>query len=193
MTNTETTTRNDLLTQALKLFVSHGYDAVGVQQVVDAVGVTKPTLYHYFGSKQGLLEALLAEPMTDFALAVKAAAIYRHDLTMNLRAVAQVVFSFARDQPGLMRLHLSLWFAPPESEAYRTVRRHHEHLYSHLETLFREAAKDHGNMKGRHRAYAATFIGMLNNYAALALNGDAKLDDTLVLASVHQFMHGVFS
>jgi len=56
-----------------------------------------------------------------------------------------------------------------------------------------QAAKDHGNMRGRQRAYAATFLGMLNTYIALVLNGYAKLDDDLVRKAVHQFMHGIFS
>ena len=29
-----------------------GYDAVGVQEIVDTAGITKPTLYYYFGSKR---------------------------------------------------------------------------------------------------------------------------------------------
>ena len=48
-------------------------------------------------------------------------------------------------------------------------------------------------MRGRQRAYAATFLGMLNTYVALVLNGYAKLDDDLVRKAVHQFMHGIFS
>ena len=36
---------------ALDLFYAKGYDAVGVQEIVDKAGVTKPTLYYYFGSK----------------------------------------------------------------------------------------------------------------------------------------------
>ena len=47
--------RQAILDSALTLFYEKGYDAVGVQQIVDAAGVTKPTLYYYFGSKQGLL------------------------------------------------------------------------------------------------------------------------------------------
>ena len=52
--------RSKILSCALKLFSARGYDAVGVQEIVDAAGITKPTLYHYFGSKRGLLETLLA-------------------------------------------------------------------------------------------------------------------------------------
>ena len=40
-----------LLDAALDLFYAKGYDAVGVQEIVDRAGVTKPTLYYYFGSK----------------------------------------------------------------------------------------------------------------------------------------------
>lgn len=53
--------RQAILDSALTLFYEKGYDAVGVQQIVDAAGVTKPTLYYYFGSKQGLLSCLLEE------------------------------------------------------------------------------------------------------------------------------------
>ena len=48
-------------------------------------------------------------------------------------------------------------------------------------------------MRGRQRAYAATFLGMLNTYAAMALNGYAQLDTALVEQAVHQFQHGIYS
>ena len=41
---------------ALDLFYAKGYDAVGVQEIVEKAGITKPTLYYYFGSKLGLLK-----------------------------------------------------------------------------------------------------------------------------------------
>jgi AcrR family transcriptional regulator len=48
-----------LLSAALNLWVERGYEAVGVQEICDAAQVTKPTLYHYFGSKAGLLRAIV--------------------------------------------------------------------------------------------------------------------------------------
>ena len=52
---TELDNRELILNAALDLFYARGYDAVGVQEIVDRAGVTKPTLYYYFGSKLGLL------------------------------------------------------------------------------------------------------------------------------------------
>jgi TetR/AcrR family transcriptional regulator, repressor for divergent bdcA len=45
--------------QAMKLFHSRGYDAVGVAELVDALGIKPPSFYAAFGSKLGLLERAL--------------------------------------------------------------------------------------------------------------------------------------
>jgi TetR/AcrR family transcriptional regulator len=60
-----------------------------------------------------------------------------------------------------------------------------------LEEMFEQAAKDHGTMRGRHCAYTATFLGIVNAYIALALKGHAELNDELTDRAVHQFMHGI--
>ena len=185
--------RSHLLDCALQLFVSYGYDGTGVQQIVEAARLTKPTLYHYFGSKQGVLEALLHERLEDLPRDLRRAAVYEHDLSRALSQCAAVAFAFAREHPDLYRLQLSLWFAPVHSVAYKTVVRFHERQFKVIERLFFQAAHDHGNMRGRHRTYAATFLGSLNNYVALALNGYTELGESLVQQAVHQFMHGIFS
>ena len=58
--------RENILTCALELFYQRGYDAVGIQEICQAAGITKPTLYHYFGSKYGLLEVLLEREFSGF-------------------------------------------------------------------------------------------------------------------------------
>jgi len=186
-------TRAALLNCALQLFAARGYDAVGVQEIVDAAGITKPTLYHYFGSKRGLLEAVLTPPFTQFNQQVQAAAVYSGDLPLTLKRVAEAVFTFARENPGFYRLQLALWFAPRDSEGYQVVTSLNRQAHDILESLFAQAAQQHGNMRGRQRAYAATFLGMLNTYAAMALNGYTQLDAALVEQAVHQFQHGIYS
>ena len=53
--------RQLIMEKALELFCARGYDAVGVQEIAEQSGITKPTLYYYFGSKQGLMETILEE------------------------------------------------------------------------------------------------------------------------------------
>lgn len=185
--------RETLMQCALDMFASRGYDAVGVQEIVDAAGIKKPTLYHYFGSKSGLLSALLTEHFEPFFELLQTAAGYHGDVTTTLRTVSNTYFDFARHNPRLYRFYLAMWFAPPDSIPYQVSKTLSERQQQFLETLFASAANDHGNMKSRQRAYAASFLGLINTYVMLSLNGYAALDDALVYSMVHQFMHGIFS
>ena len=47
-----------LLLVALTHFASKGYDGVQVKEVAEQAGVSKPTLYYHFGSKEGLFRQL---------------------------------------------------------------------------------------------------------------------------------------
>ena len=58
--------KEKILETALDLFYAKGYDAVGVQEIAEKSGVTKPTLYHYYGSKYGLLESLIKTYYEEF-------------------------------------------------------------------------------------------------------------------------------
>lgn len=51
--------RERLLLAACDLFCRHGINATGVDAVVAAAGTAKTTLYKAFGSKEGLVEAVL--------------------------------------------------------------------------------------------------------------------------------------
>ena len=192
--------RTAILNCALELFAARGYDAVGVQEIVEAAGITKPTLYHYFGSKQGLLKTLVDGYAEPFYQAVSQAADYhpsnpwgRGDLPGTLTALARAYFKFAVENPVYYRLQLAFYFAPSHSEAYQAVAWHNERQYQLVAGVFQAAVVQHGNMRGRHRLYAATFIGMLNTCIGLWLNGYGALDEALVQRAVHQFQHGIYS
>jgi AcrR family transcriptional regulator len=55
---TSTAVPQRLLAEATRLFAEHGYDRTSVQEIVEAAGVTKGALYHYFGSKDDLLHEI---------------------------------------------------------------------------------------------------------------------------------------
>jgi AcrR family transcriptional regulator len=53
-------TRNALIDAARFLFTKRGYEHVSAEEVVRAAGVTRGALYHHFGGKAELLEAVYA-------------------------------------------------------------------------------------------------------------------------------------
>ncbi|MCE1188653.1 MAG: TetR/AcrR family transcriptional regulator [Ignavibacteria bacterium] len=185
--------KTHILNCALTLFANKGYDAVGVQEIVDTAGITKPTLYHYFGSKRGLLDALVARESTSLFTAIGSSAVYNGNILMCLRGVASGYFKFALNNKEYYRLQLAMWFSGKNSETLEAIFPSLEQQHRMLEEIFIKASIDHGNMKGRHKLYSATFLGTINTYIGLALNSDLVLDDQLIYKAVHQFMHGIFS
>jgi AcrR family transcriptional regulator len=59
-------TRSRLIRAAVQVFDKKGYDAASVREIVELAGVTKPALYYHFGSKEGLLKAILTEGAREF-------------------------------------------------------------------------------------------------------------------------------
>lgn len=51
--------RDQLLDTAQQVFTERGYASASMDDVADAAGVTKPVLYDHFGSKDGLLAAVI--------------------------------------------------------------------------------------------------------------------------------------
>ena len=186
-------TRDLILTQALELFAARGYDAVGVQELALAAGITKPTLYHHFGNKEGILAALMGQGSGPLLAKLSAATDYRGDLPLNLLELVDTYLTFATTQPSFYRLLSACSLAPAESDSYRLAHPLEEEQHRLVEALFKRASRDHGNMQGRARRYAHSFIGLANTYARLALLGEVSVGDALKHDIVQQFSYGIYS
>ena len=54
-------TRQDLLEAALTIFSQQGYAAARLEDIAEAAGVTRGAIYHHFGSKAELFQALVED------------------------------------------------------------------------------------------------------------------------------------
>ncbi|GLH71886.1 hypothetical protein GETHLI_03880 [Geothrix limicola] len=61
-----------LLLSALSHFAAKGYDGVQVKEVAEEAGVSKPTLYYHFGSKEGLFRQLCLVSLSSMAVRIQA-------------------------------------------------------------------------------------------------------------------------
>jgi AcrR family transcriptional regulator len=59
-------TRADIVDCARKLFYEHGYDGTSFTQIVDASGLFRGNIYHYFKTKDDILEAVVERYLEDY-------------------------------------------------------------------------------------------------------------------------------
>jgi AcrR family transcriptional regulator len=110
MNDVRPTSANRILETALDLFASHGYDATSVQAICDAAHITKPTLYHFYGSKEGVYNALYASALERVRASLFAALAAEGPLVERLKVVVQDLFADATANPKLWRfLGTSVW------------------------------------------------------------------------------------
>jgi AcrR family transcriptional regulator len=103
-------TRARLLDAAATLFAERGVDAVSVDTVADAAGRTSGAVYAHFGSKQGLLLALLDEWAHSLVTVIAAEFELAATVEDRLRAVAVNVVTNPSDQTRrLLLLERELW------------------------------------------------------------------------------------
>ena len=97
-------TRRSLLQAAIRLFATHGFHAVAVDDVVAVAGVNKRMVYHYFGSKDELFEAALSEVYSRIE-AVEFHALERgRSPREKLSRLLESYFDFLDSEPEFTRL-----------------------------------------------------------------------------------------
>jgi AcrR family transcriptional regulator len=68
-------TRDALIEAARTLFAERGYAAVGTEEIVRAAGVTRGALYHHFGGKRDLFEAVYERVESELAQRIATGAL----------------------------------------------------------------------------------------------------------------------
>ena len=66
----KTQTEERILDAALQVFAHAGYAAATMDGIAEAAGLSKPTLYNYFASKDLLFRAMLHQPRDEMTLAI---------------------------------------------------------------------------------------------------------------------------
>jgi len=103
---------------ALALFARKGFESVGVNEIAEKTGLAKPSLYHHFGSKEGLLAAIVETRGQKLLDLTGTAAEYKHDIVMNLTGLFRESVGFACGNQDFFRLLLRLFASAPEAPGF---------------------------------------------------------------------------
>jgi AcrR family transcriptional regulator len=175
---------------AARLFAEHGYDATPVRTIVEAAGVTKPTLYYHFGSKEGLAEALLTVPMTRLSDRVRELLDSSVEPQEIAAEMIEAHFAFAREEPDRARFVFALSFGPLGSSLAPELARFCEALTVCWDWLAKKMAVAGLLRADRANACAANLRGVMLIHTLDFLYRGGELGPKLARRLVGDMLHG---
>ena len=96
--------RRQILDAAVRTFARNGYHATRVGDIAEDAGVAYGLVYHYFSSKEDVLESIFRETWTDLLAAIRDVEETEEAATEQLRQVTAILLRSWRRQPDLVRV-----------------------------------------------------------------------------------------
>jgi len=133
-----------ILTAAMDEFGRHGHAAASMAAIAGRVGVTKPMLYTYFGSKDGLYLACLESVAPRLVTAIEEAMAPGRPAAEVPHRVLSAVFGVLEDQRGA-------WFVlydrtlKPGTDLYAAAHRHRRAIDALAASGTADVLRGHGN------------------------------------------------
>jgi AcrR family transcriptional regulator len=161
---------DEILEKAAVLFDEQGYGQAALQDIADAVGIARPSLYHYFRSKEDILAALVDRATATREEILEQVRGTEGDPLVRLRALLRLVGeSIGANAVGL-RLTLNNDLSLP-ADARRRSLRSRRLLFELLVEILADGV-DAGVLRPLdEHAVAATMIAALSGLQYRAIGG----------------------
>ena len=138
-------TRERILKAATKLFTRSGYEGTSLREIVTETGINKRMIYHYFGDKRGLYQAIFVREWSELKTWLDKAMQVNLESTGNIRDLlvkfVDVFFDFLAEHQHFTRL--MMWDGLEGGEISRsTWKEIRGPLFIQTEFLIQEAQKE---------------------------------------------------
>lgn len=96
--------RRQIMEAAVRAFARKGYHACRVGEIAEEAGVAYGLVYHYFGSKEEVLESIFRDTWTQMLARIKEVAESGEPANEQVRKVTALVLRTWRRDPDLVRV-----------------------------------------------------------------------------------------
>jgi AcrR family transcriptional regulator len=154
--------RERLLNSALQLFIQRGYAASTVREICQSADVTKPVLYYYFKSKEGLYLQLMEDSYTQFESTVAELSSFPGSSRQRVIHFCHGVFDLSLQQLPLVKLMYSIYYGAPQGAPYYNMEQYYDRILLIISGLIEEGI-ERGELKaGNSRDMVWTALSCMN-------------------------------
>ena len=99
-----TATRSRILDEALVSFATRGYGVTSLDGLANGLGLRKQTILHHFGTKEGVLDAVVVRSSGELVRALEEALARAGPGFARVEALVRAIFRLAARRPELLGL-----------------------------------------------------------------------------------------
>jgi len=171
-TNLESESRRQILDAALELFAKKGYAATTVREILNAAGITAPSLYYHFGNKEGLYLELM---QTHCTLIDSALTLHTHkseSAKHRLKDLVDKIFQHVIADKDFFRLMFAIYYGPSQGAPYCDFISYHVKFHAAIKKIIEEGIASGEFQPGN----AGHMTRMIRGVVQLAMEEQIKED-----------------
>lgn len=134
--------RQRLLKAGIDLFAEKGYASTSVREIVALAGVTKPVLYYYFQSKQGLFSSILDYACELSRVSLEEALNITGSTLDRLTVLFANALQAARDNQNLVKVLYTLSFGLHRSVPDYDLQALEDQIFETIRTIYQDGLKN---------------------------------------------------
>ncbi len=178
---------------AAKLFADKGFNAASMREISEMSGFSKPTIYYYFGSKEGIYSELVSTSIHQILSVVEQVNNLELPIIEKLRVFAKLYFKHTIEHPEFARFTINLSLSAENRGCNVQEISNVTNDQDVVTVLFKEGIEK-GELKSNidPEVAAMTYGGAIMHYTFYYLAGDSvKLDDDLADSIVDMIVTGI--
>ncbi len=186
-------TRQRLLDAALTMFSQRGYAATGIRDILQAAGVTQPTLYHHFADKAAVLQTLVEQYYGESYDRLSEILATESTVAGKLLVFVTSSFEYCCNDPRVPRLMFQTYFGPTVPEVDGVLDKLTEKRYRLVVRVMESGIRTGELGKADPEFLALSFCSMVDqpmNLFSRKSRPMQYLTSDLAQAIVHLFLTG---
>lgn len=188
----DSSVRERLLRAAVDLFADKGYAATSVREIVAAAGVTKPVLYYYFQSKEGLYLEIMNSASDD--LRANLESITDRDISVweRLLKLADTTYRAYSENLKIMKIMHAIMFGPPQGAPFVDFNAVYWAFHEAVEAMVVEGMQSGEMLPGDPKDVTWVLMGTVHLAMEMALCQPDRALDQQGLRQVLEVNHRAF-
>ena len=190
--NLESGSRQQILDVALKLFAHKGYAAATVREIVDTVGITAPSLYYYFGNKEGLYMELMQTHCARIDQALESHMHTSSSARERLKDLVDKIFLHVANDRDFFRLMFTVYYGPSQGAPYCDFLSYHAKFHAAIKKIIEEGIAS-GEFQPGNSGYMTWVIrGVVQLAMEEQIKGDRQIIERQTLQKILDLILDLF-